>query len=41
VTDTLVYQTRLKKDLNQEFFHIHKENEKLKHQIELTKIQHQ
>jgi hypothetical protein len=35
-----VYQTGLKKDLNQEFFHMHKENEKLKHQIELLKIQH-
>jgi hypothetical protein len=40
VTDTLVYQTGLKKDLNQEFFHMHKENKKLKHQIELLKIQH-
>jgi hypothetical protein len=40
VTDTLVYHTGLKKDLNQEFFHMHKEHEKLKHQIELLKIQH-
>jgi hypothetical protein len=30
----------LKKDLNKEFFHIHKENEGLKHQMELLRIRH-
>jgi hypothetical protein len=40
VTDSLVYHTGLKKDLNKEFFHIHKENEKLKHQMELLRIKH-
>jgi hypothetical protein len=40
VTETLVYHTSLKKDLNKEFFHIHKENERLKHQMELLKIRH-
>jgi hypothetical protein len=40
VIDSLVYHTGLKKDLNKEFFHIHKENEKLKHQMELLKIRH-
>jgi hypothetical protein len=34
------YHTGLKKDLNKEFFHIHKENEKLKHQMELLRIKH-
>jgi hypothetical protein len=38
VTDSLVYHTSLKKDLNKEFFHIHKENEGLKHQMELLRI---
>jgi hypothetical protein len=40
VTDSLVYHTSMKKDLNKEFFHIHKENERLKHQMELLKIRH-
>jgi hypothetical protein len=40
VTDSLVYHTSLKKDLNKEFFHIHKENEGLKHQMELLRIRH-
>jgi hypothetical protein len=34
----LVYHTSLKKDLNKEFFHMHKENEGLKHQMELLRI---
>jgi hypothetical protein len=40
VTDSLVYHIGLKKYLNKEFFHIHKENETLKHQMELLRIQH-
>jgi hypothetical protein len=40
VTDSLVYHTSLKKDLNKEFFHMHKENEGLKHQTELLRIRH-
>jgi predicted nucleic acid-binding Zn-ribbon protein len=40
VTDSLVYHTSLKKDLNKEFFHMHKENEGLKHQMELLRIRH-
>ena len=38
VTDSLVYHTKLKKDLNKEFFHVHKKKEKLKHEMELLKI---
>jgi hypothetical protein len=38
VTNSLVYHMSLKKDLNKEFFHMHKENEGLKHQMELLKI---
>jgi hypothetical protein len=40
VTDSLVYHMSLKEDLNKEFFHIYKENERLKHQMELLKIRH-
>jgi chromosome segregation ATPase len=40
VTDSLVYHTSLKKDLNKEFFHMHKENEGLKYQMELPRIKH-
>jgi predicted nucleic acid-binding Zn-ribbon protein len=40
ITDSLVYHTSLKKDLNKEFFHMHKENEGLKHQMELLRIRH-
>jgi hypothetical protein len=40
VTDSLVYHMSLKKDLNKEFFRMHKENEGLKHQMELLRIRH-
>ena len=39
-TDSLVYHTKFKKDLNKEFFYEHKKKEKLKHEMELLRIQH-
>ena len=39
-TDSLVYHTKLKKDLNKDFFQLHKEKEKLLHDMELLRIQH-
>ena len=38
VTDSLVYHTGLRKDLSKECFHRLKENEKLKHDMELLRI---
>ena len=37
-TNSLVYYTKLKKDLNIDSFNLHKENEKLLHDMELLRI---
>jgi hypothetical protein len=40
ISDSLVFYTTNKKELNNKLFHCHKENEDLKHQIEVMQIRH-